>query len=61
MPYGQKRTDRGRTSGTFDASWASDCDLGEDSIEPGEEIVMADGQAAHWQCARDAGFEVPGK
>lgn len=60
MAYGDKQKQHvDRTSDKFEASWNSNCSLGEDTIEAGETIVMCDGEAVHWQCAENAGWKVP--
>lgn len=48
-----------RTSRPFEAAYPGSCSVDLDYIDEGDMIVMVDGAAAHEQCARDAGYDVP--
>lgn len=47
------------TSRPFGARYPGSCSVDLDYIDEGDMIVMVDGAAAHEQCARDAGYDVP--
>jgi hypothetical protein len=63
MARGQKITNPTgeRTGYPFEANWSSRCASGDDTIDPGEEIVMHDGDSNHVECALTAGLQVPGR
>lgn len=56
---GHEKQPEKRTSRPFEAAYPGSCSVDLDYIDEGDMIIMVDGAAAHEQCARDAGYDVP--